>query len=107
MNITSECDCNVILLSHLKQIHAATVVDWSAESAPLKANDSFLADRLTYRISGIEEAATKLSLELNANLPGEPENSETIFLSAAKVLIMRALGDEPAERFAVQYSQTQ
>lgn len=80
-----------------------TVVDWSAESEPLKVNDSFLADRLTYRISGIEEAATKLSLELNANLPGEPENSETIFLSAAKSLIMRTLGDEPAERFAVQY----
>ncbi len=76
--------------------------DWWAESAPLEVCGEFLKDRLTYRISGTEIAATRLSLELNAHKPGQPEEADDQFHTVAELLIAHALGDEAASRWATE-----
>jgi hypothetical protein len=74
--------------------------DWWAESPAVEIGGDILKDRLTYRISGTETAATKLTLELNANVPGEPEQADEQFRHMAKLLVAQALGDETAKRYA-------
>jgi hypothetical protein len=45
-------------------------------------------------------AATRLSLELNVNIPGTPEESDAKFWEAVNVLIECALGDTQAEPYS-------
>lgn len=75
-----------------------TVVDWFAASPAVEIGGEFFKDRLTYRISGTENAVTRLSLELNANLPGTPEVADAIYRRTVLDLIKEALGDETAGR---------
>jgi len=79
--------------------------DWSAESPMLDIGGGLFHDRLTYRIAGTETAATRLSLELNANIPGTPELSDAKFWEVARLLLARALGEQAAEQFIRTASQ--
>jgi hypothetical protein len=76
--------------------------DWCAESSAVEIGGTFLKDRLTYRISGNEAATTKLDLELNAHVPGQPELADEHFHTAADLMITRALGDEAAGRYIAE-----
>ncbi len=73
--------------------------EWWAESSAAEIGGDFLKDRLTYRIAGTEIAVTKLSLELNANRPGDTDYADRRFYEAAELLVAQALGDETAERY--------
>lgn len=68
-----------------------TFEDWWAESSPTEVGGDLFKDHMTYRLAGTEEAVTRLSLELNANLPGTPNESDARFWEAGRLLIARAL----------------
>lgn len=76
-----------------------SVADWWAEAPSIEIGGDFLKDRLSYRTSGTEEAATKLTLELNAHRPGDMANADRRFREVSALLVAQALGDEPAERY--------
>lgn len=76
-----------------------SVIGWSANSEYLKLTKDALPDHLVYRIAGTPVAVTELELELDARNT-EHANSEQVFWSAAKKLVLEALGNETAERFA-------
>ncbi|MEP7350767.1 MAG: hypothetical protein ABI668_12580 [Sphingorhabdus sp.] len=76
-----------------------SVADWWAEAPSIEVSGDFLKDRLSYRISGTEEAATQLTLELNAHRPGDMAIADRRFREVSELLVAQALGDEPAERY--------
>ncbi|MBV8686875.1 MAG: hypothetical protein JOZ90_10890 [Alphaproteobacteria bacterium] len=71
--------------------------EWWAESPSIEIGGDLFKDRLIYRIAGTETAATRLSLEMNANRPGTPEASDARFWAGADALVQCALGDTQAE----------
>lgn len=81
--------------------------DWWAESPMLDIGGGIIHDRLTYRIAGTETAATRLSLELNANTPGTPEASDARFWETAQRLVARALGADAVQLFATVRGQNE
>jgi hypothetical protein len=80
--------------------HHGYEAEWWAESPSVEVGGDLFKDRLIYRIAGTETAATRLSLELNANVPGTPEVSDAKFWEAVDALIQSALGDTQATPFS-------
>ncbi len=76
--------------------HRSYEAEWWAESASIEVGGDLFKDRVIYRIAGTETAVTRLSLELNANLPGTPEKSDATFWEVVDMLIQRSLGDMQA-----------
>ncbi len=74
--------------------------EWWAESPSVEVGGELFKDRLIYRIAGTETAATRLSLELNAHLPGTPAVSDAKFWKLVDLLMQTALGDTQAAPYA-------
>lgn len=76
---------------------------WWAESPMKRIGGGLFHDHLTYRIFGNEEAATRLKLVLNANLPGTPDQSDAAFQLTALALTEKALGLSEREQLETSW----
>jgi hypothetical protein len=76
-----------------------STIDWSGNSEYLKLTEDVLPDHLVYRIAGRPIAVTELELEMDVR-NRKHANSDQAFWSAATKLVLEALGNETAERFA-------
>ncbi|QFQ88136.1 hypothetical protein F8A10_11490 [Paracoccus kondratievae] len=76
---------------------------WLAESPMKDIGGGLFHDHLTYRIFGNEEAATRLKLVLNANLPGTPDQSDAAFQLTALSLTEKALGLSEREQLEASW----
>jgi hypothetical protein len=73
---------------------------WWAESPSVEVGGEPFKDRVIYRIAGTETATTRLSLELNAHLPGTPAETDAKFWDLVALLIQTALGDTQAAPYS-------
>lgn len=73
--------------------------DWWAQSSMVKVGGDVFDDHLSYRIYGIQPAATRLKLALDVTEPGTPEASEAKFYAVGSELIRQAVGPREAEAF--------
>lgn len=75
--------------------------EWRAEASGVKLSERPLADRVSYYISGVEGAATKLGLTLNADLMNETTVSDERFFEMVTHLLSQSFdADETQELMA-------
>lgn len=71
--------------------------EWRAEAASVKLGDRALPDRVSYYLSGVERAATKISLILGADYMNDTAASDDAFYAMVRTLLGFAFGEAESD----------
>ena len=72
--------------------------EWTAAAYSVAISDRPLPDFLSYYVTGIELAATRLRLSLDASRPNDPAASDEAFYDRAHKLVGRVFGEANSDR---------
>lgn len=72
------------------------IIEWNAESKPIKINDAILSDTVSYYVVGDSISVKRLKLRLSANGWNDTRKSDQRFYELCDALLEKALGEEIA-----------
>jgi len=72
------------------------IIEWNAESKPIKINDEILSDTVSYYVVGDSISVKRLKLRLSANDWNDTSKSDQRFYELSEALLEKALGAEVA-----------